>query len=98
MKFRRSGTLSNHDHILILPPTIALVQRDGGWGTWSMWTTCDKGCDGGKRKRHRFCDNPFPLHGGDDCPGDRYETEDCNTESCPSKCSTVLREREKKKW
>ncbi|XP_073247149.1 uncharacterized protein [Porites lutea] len=61
----------------------ALVPRNGAWGEWSSWTVCDKGCDGGKRKRHRFCDNPFPLHGGDDCPGDRHEREDCNTESCP---------------
>ncbi|KAL9951076.1 hypothetical protein ACROYT_G043672 [Oculina patagonica] len=61
----------------------ALVPRDGGWGEWSSWTVCDKGCDGGKKKRHRFCDNPFPLHGGAECPGDRHGTEDCNTESCP---------------
>ncbi|KAJ7386460.1 metalloendopeptidase [Desmophyllum pertusum] len=61
----------------------ALVARDGGWGKWSSWTICDKGCDGGKKTRYRFCDNPFPLHGGADCPGDRHETEDCHTESCP---------------
>lgn len=60
-----------------------LVPRDGAWGEWSSWTVCDKGCNGGKRKRHRFCDNPFPLHGGADCPGNRHETEDCNVESCP---------------
>ncbi|XP_066014989.1 uncharacterized protein [Pocillopora verrucosa] len=61
----------------------ALVPRDGAWGDWSSWTVCDKGCDGGKRKRHRFCDNPFPLHGGANCSEQRHETEDCNTQSCP---------------
>ncbi|RMX54469.1 hypothetical protein pdam_00013189 [Pocillopora damicornis] len=61
----------------------ALVPRDGAWGDWSSWTVCDKLCDGGKRKRHRFCDNPFPLHGGADCSEKRHETEDCNTQSCP---------------
>jgi len=61
----------------------ALVTRDGAWGNWSSWTVCDKGCDGGKRKRHRFCNNPFPQHGGADCPGVRQQTEDCNTEDCP---------------
>ncbi|XP_022804380.1 zinc metalloproteinase-disintegrin-like kaouthiagin-like [Stylophora pistillata] len=60
-----------------------LIPRDGAWGDWSSWTVCDKGCGGGKRRRHRFCNNPFPLHGGADCPGERHETEDCNTESCP---------------
>ncbi|RMX44841.1 hypothetical protein pdam_00009262 [Pocillopora damicornis] len=60
-----------------------LIPRDGAWGDWSSWTECDKGCDGGKRRRHRFCNNPFPLHGGADCPGERHEKEGCNTESCP---------------
>jgi len=60
-----------------------LVPRVGAWGQWSSWTVCDKGCNGGKRRRHRFCDDPFPLHGGADCPGDRHEREDCNTDSCP---------------
>ena len=68
-------------HVLIL---LVTVPRDGAWGEWSSWTVCDKGCGSGKRKRHRFCDNPFPLHGGKDCPGHRQETEDCNTENCPS--------------
>ncbi|PFX13518.1 Disintegrin and metalloproteinase domain-containing protein 9 [Stylophora pistillata] len=61
----------------------ALVPREGAWGEWSSWTVCDKGCDSGKRRRHRFCDNPFPLHGGADCLGERHETDDCNTQSCP---------------
>lgn len=60
-----------------------LIPRDGAWGDWSSWTECDKGCDGGKRRRHRFCNNPFPLYGGADCPGERHEKEGCNTESCP---------------
>lgn len=60
-----------------------IVPRDGAWAEWSSWTICDKGCSGGKRKRHRFCDNPFPMHGGKYCPGDRHETEECNTENCP---------------
>ncbi|KAJ7351655.1 hypothetical protein OS493_036205 [Desmophyllum pertusum] len=67
----------------------ALVARDGGWGEWSSWTICDKGCDGGKKTRYRFCNNPFPLHGGADCPGDRHETEDCHTESCPARKRTI---------
>lgn len=74
-------------HLLIL----ALVPRDGGWGKWSSWTVCDKGCDGGKRMRHRFCNNPFPQHGGAECPGLRHQTEDCNTEDCPGECKVVKR-------
>lgn len=75
----------------------ALTPRKGGWSKWSDWTVCTKGCDGGKRQRHHFCDNPFPAHGGADCPGAREESEDCNTEACPgedyvmfSRCSINL--------
>ena len=69
----------------------ALVPRNGAWGDWSSWTVCDKLCDGGKRKRHRFCDNPFPLHGGADCSEKRHETEDCNTQSCPSEFKSTFK-------
>ena len=67
------------------------MPRDGAWGDWSSWTVCDKGCDGGKRKRHRFCDNPFPLHGGANCSEQQHETEDCNTQSCPSEFKLLLK-------
>ncbi|XP_027057790.1 uncharacterized protein LOC113684595, partial [Pocillopora damicornis] len=60
-----------------------LSPRNGAWGRWSSWTKCDKGCDGGKRRRHRYCDNPLPLHGGADCAGQRLQTKDCNTQRCP---------------
>ncbi|KAK3698442.1 hypothetical protein QZH41_010011 [Actinostola sp. cb2023] len=62
---------------------IALVARDGGYSKWSEWSICTAGCNGGKRSRHRFCNNPFPKHGGKDCQGDRQEEQDCNTDPCP---------------
>ena len=59
------------------------MARNGNWGSWSPWTVCDRGCGGGKRSRHRFCDNPVPAHGGNGCQGDRNEVAKCNTQPCP---------------
>ncbi|KAK3716434.1 hypothetical protein QZH41_016845, partial [Actinostola sp. cb2023] len=61
----------------------ALVARDGGYSKWSEWSICTAGCNVGKRSRHRLCNNPFPMHGGKDCQGDRQEKQDCNTDPCP---------------
>ena len=64
----------------------AAAPQNGNWGPWSTWSACSKACGGGKRARYRFCNNPFPAHGGKECSGIRTLKEDCNTESCPSKC------------
>jgi hypothetical protein len=42
-------------------------------------------------KRSRGCTNPAPEHGGANCVGDLGETQDCNTNNCPSKhtCDTM---------
>ena len=36
-------------------------------------------------KRHRYCNNPVPENGGDDCEGADVETASCGEEPCPSK-------------
>ncbi|XP_074645823.1 uncharacterized protein LOC141902080 [Tubulanus polymorphus] len=56
---------------------------DGGWGTWSDWTNCNRSCDGGTHSRHRFCNNPVAKHGGADCVGEQKQTEPCNQQACP---------------
>ncbi|XP_032229700.2 uncharacterized protein LOC5505409 [Nematostella vectensis] len=61
----------------------ALQARDGGFGAWSEWTNCSRGCDGGNRRRHRFCNSPYPAHGGKDCSGERIQEEKCQTKACP---------------
>ena len=51
---------------------------DGGWSTWSTWTSCNKPCGGGSRQRFRSCDSPMAEFGGEDCGGEDMEDEDCN--------------------
>merc|ERR1711871_648824 len=52
----------------------------GGWSTGDDgWSACSKSCGGGVRRR--LCNNPEPLHGGNNCSG-FANTEPCNTHSC----------------
>jgi hypothetical protein len=66
-------------------------------GSWSSWEVgdppgfCSEVCSGGTRvNRIRHCDNPGPLHGGDNCPLSdgtsrallEHEIEPCNTHDC----------------
>ncbi|EDO32333.1 predicted protein [Nematostella vectensis] len=40
---------------------------DGGLSEWSPWDKCDKLCTEGLQRRHRYCTNPKPRCGGNDC-------------------------------
>ena len=61
---------------------LASVTVDGAWCSWGEWSECDASCGGGHRTRTRSCTNPEPKCGGDPCPGDDYDIEECNTEAC----------------
>ena len=51
------------------------IAVNGGFSDWSSWDTCDTvTCT---QTRARACNNPEPLYGGDDCVGDRSESQDC---------------------
>merc|ERR1711953_1588592 len=51
---------------------------DGGWGSWASWSSCFIGDNGYQiRKRSRPCDNPQPINGGSNCPGNSEETDIC---------------------
>lgn len=39
-------------------------------------------CNGGTKRRERFCTRPRPSNGGKDCPGDGVEVVRCNTKPC----------------
>ncbi|KAJ7381185.1 hypothetical protein OS493_004785 [Desmophyllum pertusum] len=54
---------------------------DGGFTTWSAWTTCSEPtfCLQGFKKRTRTCTNPPAINGGDDCVGLSEENKDCPT-------------------
>jgi len=60
---------------------------NGMYGTWSLWSECDRTCGGGSRVRFRSCTNPPAQFGGSDCTtlGPDKETELCNLNACPGK-------------
>ncbi|XP_061191017.1 coadhesin-like [Saccostrea echinata] len=62
---------------------------DGNWGQWSDFRPCDMTCGGGFHMRMRECNNPPPLQGGMDCPGQRLQAETCNTKPCPDETKTT---------
>lgn len=52
----------------------------GGWSKGDDgWSACSKSCGGGVRRR--LCNDPEPMHGGNNCTG-FANTEPCNTHSC----------------
>ncbi|XP_048578990.1 semaphorin-5A isoform X2 [Nematostella vectensis] len=59
---------------------------DGGWSSFSGWSSCSKTCGSGTQSRARTCTNPRPAHGGKDCVGDAQETVQCATRPCPARC------------
>ena len=61
------------------------IFTDGGWGAWSEWDICTATCGGGFQNRLRFCTNPEPANGGQDCSDTNVdsETKECNADPCP---------------
>lgn len=55
----------------------------GGWSAWSSWSSCSVSCSRGTRTRHRNCNNPVPLYGGESCDGDSIQQQQCNSVPCP---------------
>ena len=54
------------------------VSVNGSWSVWGSWSDCNSPCSlTGLRNRNRTCDNPTPLNGGLNCPGNETETEAC---------------------
>lgn len=55
---------------------------NGGWASWSEWSTCSRTCGAGVQSAHRDCDNPVPSHRGKYCLGERRRYRICNTSPC----------------
>ena len=56
----------------------------GQWGSWSEYSVCRVTCGYGVSQRHRACDNPSPMYGGEPCVGKMVETKKCYSgASCP---------------
>ncbi|XP_033636887.1 A disintegrin and metalloproteinase with thrombospondin motifs 6-like [Asterias rubens] len=56
---------------------------DGGWGTWSAWSSCSRTCGGGVTVSERLCNSPRPTHRGLYCTGERSQYKSCNIDDCP---------------
>ncbi|XP_052105775.1 SCO-spondin-like [Mytilus californianus] len=56
---------------------------NGNWTTWSGWAECPVSCGGSRHTRTRSCTKPKPQYGGDECEGNKTETQICNTQHCP---------------
>ncbi|XP_059097437.1 coadhesin-like [Tigriopus californicus] len=56
---------------------------DGGWAEWSSNSDCSATCGGGSSVKNRFCINPPPSNGGEDCSGNDTEVMSCNENPCP---------------
>ncbi|XP_068688561.1 uncharacterized protein [Montipora foliosa] len=55
----------------------------GGFTEWTQYGPCTRSCDVGLKNRTRYCTNPMPQHGGNDCSGEHITFKVCNTFSCP---------------
>lgn len=56
---------------------------DGNWTMWSPNSACSKQCGQGIRTRTRYCTNPRPLNGGNDCIGSSTDQTNCKLADCP---------------
>ena len=65
-----------------------IISVDGGWSDDDEWSKCTKRCGTGTQNRTRTCTNPEPQHGGANCTGDAEESQQCNTDPCPSKTTS----------
>lgn len=56
---------------------------DGNFTEWTKFSKCSRSCGVGLRNRTRYCINPEPMHGGNDCQGEHIEIKVCNISPCP---------------
>ena len=71
---------------------VYLYAVDGTWNDWGDWEDCPISCGGGTHSRSRTCNEPTCNSVIDECGAacaadgsSDTETEDCNTQECPSK-------------
>ena len=64
---------------------------DGGWSEWQKWQECV--IKNGKclRTRSRYCDNPVPAEGGDNCKGLNQEQRQCEAQICKGILCLIIR-------
>ena len=77
-----------------------MISEDGNWGEWASWGACD--CEAEHHTRHRQCDSPPQLNGGEPCLGGDTDIKPCEPElhKCPRRLmhgKERKRRKEKKK-
>ena len=65
-----------------------LAAIDCKWSDWELGK-CSKTCGGGKRTSYRR-EEVTQSNGGKPCSGSTWETQDCNTQSCPGNWKPLL--------
>ncbi|CAH1773844.1 unnamed protein product [Owenia fusiformis] len=56
---------------------------NGDWNIWGDWSECSVTCADGERLRHRVCDHPPALHGGEVCQSEAVQSKPCSLPPCP---------------
>ena len=56
---------------------------NGGLSEWTGFSPCSVSCGTGVQSRVRYCTEPYPQHGGDECTGNSTDTKSCNIKDCP---------------
>nr|XP_057904183.1 properdin-like isoform X2 [Doryrhamphus excisus] len=71
-------------HLPSCPGDPSESDLDGGWGSWSPFSSCPVSCGVGLQVSLRRCDSPSPKAGGRPCPGNHRRTRICKTNvHCP---------------
>jgi len=60
---------------------------DGGWTSWSSWTTCSTDC---LHVRRRYCSDPTPANGGRYCQGKDITSRNCTGGMCRPELASHL--------
>ncbi|XP_069079052.1 A disintegrin and metalloproteinase with thrombospondin motifs 7 [Pleurodeles waltl] len=66
-----------------VPVGYRLGSINGGWGSWSLWSSCSQTCGAGVQYAERQCSSPTPKYGGKYCLGERKRYRICNIKPCP---------------
>ncbi|XP_046330797.2 A disintegrin and metalloproteinase with thrombospondin motifs adt-1-like isoform X8 [Haliotis rufescens] len=61
--------------------TLDMCPVDGVWKTWAAWSECSTSCGKGSQWRQRTCEGPF--YHGQECQGERRQTQECQVRECP---------------
>ncbi|XP_060071250.1 uncharacterized protein LOC132551155 [Ylistrum balloti] len=56
---------------------------NGGFTSWTTWSSCSVTCASGTQERSRSCTNPAPQFGGTSCSGATRGTKTCTLSPCP---------------